>query len=46
LLGWNHVGQLGDNSTTDRTTPTLVANGAMGNSNVTAVTAGGLTPAR
>jgi alpha-tubulin suppressor-like RCC1 family protein len=39
--GWNSKGQLGDNTTTNRTTPTLVANGAMGNSGVSAVAAGG-----
>jgi alpha-tubulin suppressor-like RCC1 family protein len=39
--GWNYDGQLGDNSTTNRTTPTLVADGAMGNSGVTAIAAGG-----
>jgi alpha-tubulin suppressor-like RCC1 family protein len=38
--GWNYYGQLGDRTTTDRTTPTLVADGAMGNSGVTAVAAG------
>jgi alpha-tubulin suppressor-like RCC1 family protein len=38
--GYNDYGQLGDGTTTDRTTPTLVANGAMGNSGVTAVAAG------
>jgi alpha-tubulin suppressor-like RCC1 family protein len=38
--GWNGYGQLGDNTTTQRTTPTLVAGGAMGNSGVTAVAAG------
>jgi len=38
--GSNGVGQLGDGTTTQRTTPTLVANGAMGNSGVTAVAAG------
>jgi len=39
--GWNGLGQLGDGTYTDRTTPTLVADGAMGNSGVTAVAAGG-----
>jgi len=39
--GRNYFGQLGDNTTTDRTTPTLVADGAMGNSGVTAIDAGG-----
>jgi len=38
--GYNYVGQLGDGTTTDRTTPTLVEDGAMGNSGVTAVAAG------
>ena len=38
--GRNYFGQLGDNTTTDRTTPTLVADGAMGNSGVTAIDAG------
>jgi hypothetical protein len=38
--GWNADGQLGDGTTTQRTTPTLVANGAMGNSGVTAIAAG------
>jgi alpha-tubulin suppressor-like RCC1 family protein len=38
--GRNVVGDLGDGTTTDRTTPTLVADGAMGNSGVTAVAAG------
>jgi alpha-tubulin suppressor-like RCC1 family protein len=38
--GYNDYGQLGDGTTTDRTTPTLVADGAMGNSGVTAVAAG------
>ena len=38
--GSNGVGKLGDGTTTQRTTPTLVANGAMGNSGVTAVAAG------
>jgi alpha-tubulin suppressor-like RCC1 family protein len=38
--GWNYYGQLGDGTTTDRTTPTLVANGAMGNSGVTAIDVG------
>ena len=38
--GRNNVGQLGDNTTTDRITPTLVADGAMGNSGVTAVEIG------
>jgi len=38
--GWNSNGQLGDETTADRTTPTLVADGAMGNSGVTAVAAG------
>ena len=37
--GANGNGQLGDGTTTDRTTPTLVADGAMGNSGVTAITA-------
>jgi alpha-tubulin suppressor-like RCC1 family protein len=40
--GANGYGQLGDNSTTNRITPTLVADGAMGNSGVTAVAAGHL----
>jgi alpha-tubulin suppressor-like RCC1 family protein len=39
--GWNYYGQLGDNTTTNRITPTLVADGAMGNSGVTAVSAAG-----
>jgi uncharacterized repeat protein (TIGR01451 family) len=39
--GWNGYGQLGDGTTTYRTTPTLVADGAMGNSGVTAVAAAG-----
>jgi hypothetical protein len=38
--GANSSGELGDGTTTQRTTPTLVANGAMGNSGVTAVAAG------
>ena len=38
--GRNYFGQLGDNTTTDRTTPTLVADGAMGNSGVTVIAAG------
>jgi alpha-tubulin suppressor-like RCC1 family protein len=44
--GWNGDGQLGDGTTTNRNTPTLVADGAMGNSGVTAVAAGWVTPAR
>ena len=40
--GSNYFGRLGDGTTTDRNTPTLVADGAMGNSGVTAVAAGGL----
>ena len=40
--GWNEDGQLGDGTTTDfRTTPTLVADGEMGNSGVTTIAAGG-----
>jgi alpha-tubulin suppressor-like RCC1 family protein len=40
--GWNYFGQLGDGTATDfRATPTLVANGEMGNSGVSAVAAGG-----
>jgi uncharacterized repeat protein (TIGR01451 family) len=38
--GDNDSGQLGDGTTTDSNTPTLVADGAMGNSGVTAVAAG------
>jgi len=38
--GYNGDGRLGDGTTTDRITPTLVADGAMGNSGVTAVAAG------
>jgi hypothetical protein len=39
--GYNIYGQLGDGTTTtQRITPTLVADGAMGNSGVTAVAAG------
>ena len=37
--GDNDYGQLGDGTTMTRTTPTLVADGAMGNSGVTAVAA-------
>ena len=39
--GYNFDGGLGDGTTTSSNTPVLVANGAMGNSGVTAVAGGG-----